>query len=399
MAKKFISFLGTGKYDKCQYKFQENIGKEVKYIQDDLIDRFCGDYDENDKVVFFLTSEAKNAHWSTGLENTIKEKNLKCKICPVDIKDSKTESDIWGLFQQIYENIDEYDEIIFDLTHSFRYLPMLFFSILHYASFLKNISVQGIYYGAFDPKSESKVAPIFDLTDSFKVMEWANAADAFVSYGYADKLEKLAKERGKDFIGAGNLAKNISTMSKSIMCSRIPEIVAGKVFDCIDTKISQGAGNLQPAFKPILEKVSDKISGFKRNDASNFIPAVQWSVDHKMVPQGATILQEGFLTYIMCRHVSVADTDILYDRDLRQYVSDRLHRYSEENVSEYKELLDKICKDKFTQDCCEIWKEISQLRNAVNHGGTDKNHQNSSDSLFNQLEKLFKSVKSIVESV
>ena len=186
MARKFISFLGTGNYQPCKYRLNDALSSEVTFIQEALADKLCRDYSAEDSICIFVTKEAKKKYWQA-LYNQLSGLNLSCKIIPTDIADSKTQADIWNLFQTLYDAIDEGDSIIFDLTHSFRYLPMLFFSILNYAQYLKHISVEGIYYGAYEARTDA-AAPVFDMLDAYTVMQWANAADAFTSYGIADKL-------------------------------------------------------------------------------------------------------------------------------------------------------------------------------------------------------------------
>lgn len=396
MAKKFISFLGTGNYQECIYQLNEVEGKTVVYIQDDLIDRFCSEYTEEDKILIFLTKEAREKHWENKLCTILEEKKLSCQLCPIDITDNKSVSDIWGLFEQIHNVIEENDEIIFDLTHSFRYLPMLFFSILHYSTFTKNISVEGIYYGAWEARKDN-IAPIFDLTDSFRIMQWANATDVYLSYGEADKIEKCVRTTAKDFIGSSSLSKNILAITEDIKCSRLKSIVKSDKIQKVKKSISELEINLQPAFKPIISKISKKIENFETDSTLNFIPAVKWCIDHKMVSQGITLLQEGALSYIIDKNGFDYS-----NKDLRECISDRLgydktDEYTPRlNEEEYKSQIEKIFNDNFTKEYRNIYQSIRQLRNDINHAGINEQSTESTDRLFNQLKKQFENVKNLI---
>ncbi|HPZ06717.1 MAG TPA: TM1812 family CRISPR-associated protein [Candidatus Eremiobacteraeota bacterium] len=55
----FISVLGTNNYLECRY----NNGGIVKYIQEDLIKRYCIDRNEVDEIRIFLTKEARTKNW------------------------------------------------------------------------------------------------------------------------------------------------------------------------------------------------------------------------------------------------------------------------------------------------------------------------------------------------
>lgn len=397
MGKNFISFLGTGKYEECVYSFKEKPSNKVIYIQDALIDLFCSDFAENDKITIFLTSQAKEKHWNN-LKSVIENKNLQCRLNPVDITDSKTEADIWGLFEQIYNQINMKDEIIFDLTHSFRYLPMLFFSILNYATYLKEISVRGIYYGAWEArKLEDNIAPIFDLTQTYELMQWANAADVFTNYGISDKLVRCVRRTAKDYLGTAGLVKQIESISKNISYSRSIQILKGEMFDEVRKKINDLAdNNLQPAFKPILKKVTDKISDFNNDSALNFIPAVKWCIAHEMIPQGITMLQEGIISFVIDRH------NLNYtDRELRTLISSYFHRdlksdfEEDERHQKYKHEIEVIFNDSLVKDLTPIYQSITPTRNDINHGGTNEVSSSSTERLFANLKKRFEEVEEV----
>ncbi len=63
MAKAFISFLGTGNYTNCRYSFKNEAGRVVKYVQEDIVSRFCTDWNREDEIRIFTTDEAKKLNW------------------------------------------------------------------------------------------------------------------------------------------------------------------------------------------------------------------------------------------------------------------------------------------------------------------------------------------------
>lgn len=98
MARKFISFLGTGNYQPCKYRLHDAFSSEVTFIQEALADQLCRDYKAEDSICIFVTKEAKKKYWQD-LHEKLTGLNMSCKIIPIDIADSKTEADIWNLFQ------------------------------------------------------------------------------------------------------------------------------------------------------------------------------------------------------------------------------------------------------------------------------------------------------------
>src|SRR5690606_12368407 len=138
-------------------------------------------------------------------------KNLKLEsskhLRKVLIPDGISESEIWGIFQIVFDQLQNKDEIIYDVTHSFRSLPMLGIVLLQYAKFLKNINVRGIFYGAFEklgnpseieknyPIPSERKVPLLNLTSFSLLQDWTIAGNNFLKLGNAEVLEKISSER------------------------------------------------------------------------------------------------------------------------------------------------------------------------------------------------------------
>ena len=98
-----------------------------------------------------MTEEAESKNWKdsigesgknkdkklNGMENTWNKINPKLlqqnQIRKVRIPSQQDEKHNWELFEIILNEIDEGDEIIFDITHSFRSFPIMALIILNYA--------------------------------------------------------------------------------------------------------------------------------------------------------------------------------------------------------------------------------------------------------------------------
>jgi len=396
----FISFLGTGNYAECEYVFNDKSVK-TKFIQEAVMELFCKDFTEEDKVFFFLVGDARSKNWENGLEDKIKALGFLPEIIAMDIPIGKSEDEIWEIFNCIYEVLNDNDSVILDITHGFRSLPMLAFVILNYARYMKNVSVKDIYYGAFEAKDPvTGKAPIFQLTQFYNLMQWASAADTFVNYGISDKLQDEVTKTARFFIGTKDAAAAISRVTESISTLRGSDIVEGKIFASCIKKIDDlnANGKIQTAFKPIISKVKEKIGVFKENNSVNFIYAVKWYIDHKMVPQALTMMQEGLLTCVM------ENKNINYhERKYREYVNaylqyiaslkidpDKKFDIKQEQALMYKEWGfkeedDLLCKT------ANVYGEVSYLRNDVNHGGFN--------DMATPYNNIIKNVKKIYEKM
>src|SRR5690606_7835290 len=82
------------------------------------------------------------------LESLSKKKGF--QVENIGIPEGHNEEELWEIFKTILDQLEEGDEIILDITHSFRYLPMLTFIIINYARIVKKCSLKAVYYGAFE---------------------------------------------------------------------------------------------------------------------------------------------------------------------------------------------------------------------------------------------------------
>ena len=62
-----------------------------------------------------------------------------------EIPDGGEES-YWAIFED-QPAVADNDSVWLDITHSFRYLPMLAYAVLQYLQDVRGITVNGIYYG------------------------------------------------------------------------------------------------------------------------------------------------------------------------------------------------------------------------------------------------------------
>jgi CRISPR-associated Csx2 family protein len=184
----FISFLGTGKYDPCNYRFR---GETVnsKFIQEVLVGRLCRRWKSTDVVLMGLTQEARIKHWQPeggelGLSDILSSMDLEADIQEFSVPPVHTEADIWALFQSLFAQFQKGDEVYLDITHSWRFQPMLFMVLLQFLKTLKDIRVAGIYYGSFVPGSTGPF-DVMDLSKFSEMQDWALAAGTFVKHGLA----------------------------------------------------------------------------------------------------------------------------------------------------------------------------------------------------------------------
>ncbi len=404
MGKIFISFLGTNNYKYCNYYFNDDesdVVKEVRFVQEALLKRLCSAWGEKDRALIFLTPDAEARNWQDneenghGLDHHLSQLKLTLSIEPVkDIPMGYNESEIWKLFDLIIGKINEGDEIYLDITHGFRSLPMLGLVLVKYLKVTKNISVGGVYYGAFEKLGpghkidaipmDKRNAPVLDLTSFHILQDWVMGADNFINYGITGKIEQaISKEiksalnetKGQDPKAAAlrQFNNQLKEIPAGFQTVRGKEIIEGTNIQNLKEQINNIKQFEQNApLRNILNKITGKLEDFKENSVANGFAGVQWCIDHGMIQQGITLLQENTITWVLTE----LERDYT-DKDMRDLVSQSFHivgnKIPPKNWKAPSKMYPDDAKDiqnfiKMTE-LLKTYSSLSVYRNDINHGG------------------------------
>lgn len=401
MAKKFISFLGTTDYAEVFYELNGiKTESKVKFVQQALIQLTCKNFDiRKDKIIIILTDKAKASNWEK-LKESLKILNVPDEmIIPLDIPEEKGEAGVWKLFEKIYNEVLEQDDsVIFDITNAFRFLPVVMYSVLRYAQYLKNVKIEGIYYGAYE-QMENEIEPIINLTETYEIIEWAAAANIFTNYGIAEELSKRIKKQDKEFVDTGKLSDSILTVSRNINYSRGLRIMEGNIFqNCIDKiNLYKDDNKINPALTPILETVTNKIKDFGNNSVLNFLPAVEWYIEHDMPAEALSMMKEGITTYLLNKYnLNYKDDKLRLCFGQRlAYRGNNLFDYKKAKLEAKKEIIENIMLKKETKELKIIIESFNNFRNDIDHCGFKEDARNP-DNLKKEIKKAYEKIKEIL---
>jgi CRISPR-associated Csx2 family protein len=380
-----------------------------------MLELFGSGWTKQDKRFIFTTEESKKKHWTKLQEESPCAEQI-------DIPAGKDETEIWRIFNILYESLQDGDILTVDITHSFRHIPLLASSLLQYAKFLKNVSVKGIYYGAFErlgdprdikqriPNPEERIAPVFDLTAFSEIQDWSAAANDFISFGNPSRLKVLIEQHlspvisqtgGHDEIvqKLNKLNKKIEKFSQVIKTNRGKDIIEGRLQKEILNILNSLEQNLISALNPILKKmeISVKKTYQGDNNVRNMLAAVEWCQEKNLVQEGLTILQEGIISCLL-------PEQCYRDRNKRQFVSSYLQYYDVEkqiesklSVEEQIDLKEHLQQQHGFQELAGtngIFRNIADIRNDINHSGMGDSAR-SSDKFQTLLLKYFEEIKKI----
>lgn len=390
MANLFISFLGTGDYVPCSYCYGNQKIENVDFVQEAMVNIFCSDWQEKDRILIFYTKESKEKNWKK-LSIRLKSLNMKPSIENVLIPAGKSEEEIQEIFSTIFDKIKDNDDIICDITHSFRSIPLLGTAVINYTRVIKNASLKGLYYSALEAlgdkktvenmKIEDRNVPIFNLTPYSSIIDWSFATSEFIKRGETGALVKLMKKDAKTKNIESNkiaqelnkISRKLDEMSLAIKLNRGKQIVE-KISNLNDEISFIQKDKSFSYLNALLDKIKQKTRDFKINSVENCLTAADWCYEHKLIPQCITILQEGIITYI-CKRLFL-DYRMEKDRELISQSLAVINKIPEADwespLKENPEIVKKVS-NILNGNIIKEYRSLSALRNDVNHGGFLKN--------------------------
>lgn len=410
--KVFISILGTSNYGSCQYTQGDFISSETHFIQEATLEflNVKETWTAQDIAYIFLTPTARTSNWQEktlnwkkeekgyrGLEPILEEMKLPCPIETVDITEDGDEQGLWSVFQTIYDKLQEGDELYIDITHSFRYLPMLLLVLCNYAKFLKQTKVVHISYGNYEPNET--VNPLVDLMPLVEVQNWTLAASDFLRNGRTSSFAELVSERIQPILKATRgqdedaralrqFINRLEPLSQSLTTVRGKAIIDGGIFRDLNDSAQNLGNTLIPAMDPLIDKIKDSFSGFAPTDnIKNGFEAARWCYDKQLYQQSITILQETLKGYTA--------KQAGYPCDERQYQDLAGNAYNiafkerpesewklgknnddQDDLNRRKVIVKRMLSLPLVQELSGLYDEITQLRNDFNHAGFRSNASN-----------------------
>ena len=419
MARKvFISVLGTGSYKECIYALGDTQYDKTRFIQKATLQMLDvkEQWTEDDHIYIVMTDGSQEKNWETrtdngepkiGLADTLKEMHLSTPIETIRIPDGNNEDEIWQIFSDIYKVLNDEDELYFDLTHGFRYLPMLVLVLGNYAKFLKNTIVKSITYGNYESRDkETNIAPIINITPLAALQDWTNAAADYLEHGDATKLKNCAdkplitiaretKGQDQDATTLIKLSKQLYEFSNLISFNRGDEIIIGKQSEQIKALLEKADAEYIRPMGPLFKQIAKSVRNFNPDSPENMIEASRLCLDHSDFQASITLLQEGIVS-MLCRkfHLDVKDKG---DREIATQALNKLglelHNKEYRPLSPYKETIIKRIIDSgiISSELANQWNKITEDRNDFNHAGLRASYKDA-ETLRNNISSYLSAV-------
>lgn len=182
-----LTTLGTGEYAVTRWRMGTGQGtyatRYAPIATASLLPDVAG-------VIVLLTDEARAKHWEA-FQDEIQRLNIHVRA--ERIPAGRSEAEIWEVFSAAHHTLDGVHNVVLDVTHALRSLPLVLLGSLTYLAALGAVQIRGVYYGAWEARTEEN-APLFDLSPLLAIVQWSFGARALQETGNARWLGQLVRE-------------------------------------------------------------------------------------------------------------------------------------------------------------------------------------------------------------
>jgi CRISPR-associated Csx2 family protein len=254
----------------------------------------------DEDAYFCIANECENANYKSPLaltDKTFIEQAIGGDSKIILIKYGITETEVMeniNIILGLQQYLNTNDELIVDITHSFRSLPIFVMNLLFYLKNVsrKEITISHIHYGMLEMSKELGFAPIIDLKAMMEVNDWVTGAYTFSEFGNAYKIAKLVEPEDKS---AATLLTEYSNLMNLNHLHAIQKI--SQRLSALKNKEYQ---TLLPelTISPIIGDFINRFDVKENKHALFQIKVARWQLDHKKYAQAMLTINEAMVTYV-----------------------------------------------------------------------------------------------------
>ncbi|MEY2984539.1 MAG: hypothetical protein RLZZ568_1156 [Cyanobacteriota bacterium] len=419
---KIISFLGFNSYQEVTYIHPSNPAQTstTPFFQEALLDF----YDVDTLYVLLTKTVATQAPRNATRSNweALQERiGNKVKLEPIfDIPESHAPEDNWIIFDKITNCLNHGDRVVFDLTHSFRSLPVIALLAISYLRTVRQVQVEGLVYGAFDPNAKDQPAPTYDLLPMLSLLDWIAATDRFVKVGDGAPLADLLNNAIPGTEKAQNptvrplakqleqIAKIIAEISQAIALARpLETLTLAEQMEAIFKQADTGIDQRAKPFALIADQLLDGYGQFSLADnldteklTQNLwlqFQMIDWYMKRGQIVQAMTLAGEWLISmtsYYLDNH------HLLEDRKQVRFALNNglalLQKKIPHGPSKFDQSFQTLANH---QEISKLWGQLSDLRNNLAHVGMRKDYRSAASLKKEAEDKIMPQLQVIAQTL
>lgn len=395
---KAIGFLGKSSYEQTTYEYQGQ--RESTRFFSAALPYF---FPQLDKVLVFVTPEVKEHDNYATLKQLLGE-----KFQDVEIPNGTSEEEMWKIFDALIESVPAGEEVIFDITHSFRSLPLLTFLAASYLRVVRGVKVKKILYGAFQAKdAQTGITPVLDLSPFIDLLDWLTAAQQFLQTGNAEGLAAFLIEKGKaEKIGSmRNAGESLLMLSQQLMLMRPLKVMetAAKLHNRLQ---KADVASIKP-FELLLEHVQEEYASRaliepNKNPLDSLriqLGLIQWYAEKNHYMQAVTLAREWLISAFEWK----IDNSLEFNPERREEIQKGLTGISKEISKQKVELNEfgKKIKEQYADitSLGKLMDAVTQIRNDIDHAGMNKSAQDAKELIKRINEEIIVGIQAVAKNL
>ncbi|RMF30722.1 MAG: TIGR02221 family CRISPR-associated protein [Chloroflexi bacterium] len=371
--RKVITFLGTvARETVYRYEGQDYRGR----VFGEALCRFL----TFDEMLVFVTDEARRTAYP------VLEAMGDPRIRPVAIPLAERPEELWQIFDILTGEIAPGDRVIFDITHALRSIPFLVFLASAYLRSAKGVTIERVLYGAFELQKRHGVAPVVDLTEVVRLLDWLMATDQFLETGDTRQLSTLLREAhqlpwrqqaGQDRATLPHhlqkLANGLDTLSRSLRLIR-PEgamQAAHRLLLGLEKVRPEAERWARPfallldrtaaGYRPLAMGEDPRAPEHRAEGLARQRRLLRWYEEHRQYVQAVLLAREWLVSYVLVQQ----GKDLIADREEAEgalWEGSRALRRREPLPASLRAL-------PRPEEVVKLWDRARELRNDIAHAG------------------------------
>ncbi|MDO4467656.1 MAG: TM1812 family CRISPR-associated protein [Bacillota bacterium] len=254
------------------------------------------------------TEENKNLYENFKIDLKREEVKYTNNVHPIWIKNNvDNDEQLKTIYQELYDKVQDGDEIYLDITGGFRPIPLVLVEVIHYVQQIKkNVVLKEVYYGEYD--WEKKEAAFHEVGYFLDLTEWAIGVQNYVQYADASYLKKIVRSDPKFEKGVAlQLVENLDLFSQYLKVCQWKD--AKELYETkISKEMDEFFGRVIPnsilesnRLKDLESLLRSKFESYKKNPIRG---SVLWCEEHGNYQQALTLLNEFFKEHLVkCGYV------------------------------------------------------------------------------------------------
>ncbi len=370
-----VSFLGTGQYQETTYVWRGEAGERscrTRFVPVALAHFFAPT-----QVLVLITPTAR-AHDNWRMLSS----ELAGLVEPVEIPEGRSSDELWMLFRILVDVVPPGEELLLDVTHAFRSLPLFAVTAALALRSLRGVRIAAILYGAYearDPATDR--TPLFDLMPLVDLMDWLSGLEALERYGDGRLLgERLTAIHAASWRGGSDerprrlkgIGQKLSELTEAVWLNRPREALrtAGELVTSLDSAqeelarwalpVSLVAARIRDRVAPLAASSPDELSSQQLRAQ---LALVRYCLEADLVLQAVTLAREWLVSWYLATAMTA---------ERPRWLDLRTREQAERALNEGSQALRKgspLASALVDRELATLWDQLAQLRNDIAHCG------------------------------